>query len=133
MLSRQELAEILAETAVGRSALRTFEEWLVSRSWDVHEWGDAALRDAVYTLELAFTELSNGHSSATNFRVTCADLATQLAETLNSPISPASQIPPAALTKPGLEREIRPQRLGRLSSADIAGHAVPADPVRLAA
>jgi hypothetical protein len=116
MLNVHDLARQLADAAVGRIALREFEEWLVSRSWDVHDWGSPALQDAVYALELAFGEYSNGHRDATYIRVFCADLATQLSTTAAgvSPIGTCS--------------------LGRqVSSLDIAGRAIPADLLPLAA
>jgi hypothetical protein len=113
MFSRDEFAQKLAGMAVGKIAIHDFEEWLVSRGWNVHEWADPALQDAVYTLELEFGEISNGHSDRTRLRVVCADLATQL-ETGSSPVSPS--------------------RLGRqVSSVDIASHAIPAGLVGVAA
>jgi hypothetical protein len=81
MLNTREFAQELVGAAVGRIALRDFEDWLVSRSWNVHEWGTPEMKDAVYALELELGEFSNGHRDVTHLRVFCADLASQLETT----------------------------------------------------
>jgi hypothetical protein len=84
MLRAEELAHRMTEFAVGRVALREFEDWLVQSSWNAHEWASPDLRDAVYTLELVLAEYTNGHASSSHVRAVAGDVARELDASLHS-------------------------------------------------
>jgi hypothetical protein len=113
MLNNQELVEKLSEVAIGKMKLGDFEEWFVPASWNANVWATAQVRDAVYSLELAIAEYSNGHVDSSYLRALSGGIAHELHQ---------------------LAQSVVPARIGNhLSSAEIAQAGVPARPVRVAA
>lgn len=113
MLFTADLAQRLTEFAVGRVAVREFEEWLVHASWNANTWAAPDLQDAVYSLELVLAEYSNGHVSNSYVRAFAGDVARKLGASLHS---------------------IRPAQIGlRMVTADVAQACVAASPVLAAA
>ena len=113
MLNNQELVQKLSEVAIGKMKLRDFEDWFVPASWNANLWATRQVRDAVYSLELAIAEYSNGHLDSSYLRALSGEIAHNLHE---------------------LTQSIAPARIGnRLSSAEIAQAGVAARPVQAAA
>jgi hypothetical protein len=87
MLSCRELNEKLSDVAIGRMSIRDFEEWFVPASWNANAWATPALRDAVYSLELAIAEYSNGHVHSSYLRAFSGDIARELEQSSQSIVS----------------------------------------------
>jgi hypothetical protein len=83
MLDAQDFIRRLSDFAVGRLTIREFEEWFVAASWNVHDWAEPVLRDAVYMLEIAFAEHSNGHVSTSFLRASAGDIVRELETSAN--------------------------------------------------
>ena len=113
MLSAQEFVHRLSEFAIGRLAVRDFEDWFVQASWNPDLWAPPALRDAVYSLELVLAEYSNRHVSNSYVRAFAGDVARELEASVNS---------------------IVPSAIGvRMATADVMRARVVATPVLTAA
>lgn len=113
MLGVKELADRLAELAMGRGAVREFEDWFVQASWNAQGWASADLRNVVYSLELELAGYSNGNRSNSYVRAFAGDLARHL--------SARSQcIRPVVIATP-------------LTTAELLRYAVVAHPVLAAA
>jgi hypothetical protein len=113
MLSAAELAHRLSDFAMGLGTVRDFENWLVHASWNAHDWAPADVRDAVYSIELALAEYSNGHRSNSYLRAVAGDIARELDSRLNN---------------------IRPTRIAsQIATSDLLRHALPANPLAAAA
>lgn len=113
MLKTEELVNRLAEFAVGRIAVRDFEDWFVRASWNAHAWAPPALREAVYSLELVLAEYSNRHVGNSYLRAFAGDIARALEESSNT---------------------ILPSPVGaRMAAADLVNARIAATPVLAAA
>ena len=113
MLNSQGLVQKLAEVAVGKMRLDEFEEWFVPASWNANVWATPQVRGAVYSLELAIAEYSNGHVDSSYLRALSGGIAHELHQ---------------------LDQSVVPARIGNhLSNAAIAQAGVAARPVRVAA
>src|SRR5581483_2526465 len=63
-----EIHEALREYLEGRVPLREFEDWFVSRTWNVRQFDDPSLNDLVYEIELRLAEYTNGHRTEGELR-----------------------------------------------------------------
>jgi hypothetical protein len=88
MLVDEQLAYKLSELAMGRVAIRDFEEWFVQSSWNANAWASPSLREAVYSLELVLAEYSNQHVSHSYLRASAGEVARGLRASMNG-IRPA--------------------------------------------
>lgn len=53
----------LAQSIMGETTLRRFDEWFVPATWDVDRSGDQPLIDLTYEIILRLAEYSNGDCS----------------------------------------------------------------------
>jgi hypothetical protein len=81
-MTKEELIEQLTKVATGRLALKSFEDWLVSHSWNAVHWDDFLLRDVLYTMELGLAEFANRHVDSSYVRALAAEAAGTLHQTL---------------------------------------------------
>ena len=80
MVSESEIRDRLAVQLRGDLSLDDFEDWLVSQSWNMHQWASQADQRLAFAIELRLAEHDAGHLSD-------EDLARELRQLL--------QIPPA--------------------------------------
>lgn len=68
---RSEIGRFLA----GEITLDQFENWLVPRSWNVHQWGSVETQQLAYAIELGLAEHEIGHLSDEDLRKELHQLA----------------------------------------------------------
>ncbi|HCC57743.1 MAG TPA: hypothetical protein DEQ47_10865 [Solibacterales bacterium] len=56
MLNVRQLSEKIDELAADRVSVYDFERWFRTESKDFHQWADARLKDAVFSIEAALSE-----------------------------------------------------------------------------
>ena len=61
MISADEIRVCLADYVLGKIPLEDFENWFVSRSWNVHQIGDQSLQALVFEIKSRLSEYSGGH------------------------------------------------------------------------
>ncbi len=69
MISAYEIREQIARYLAGQTALDQFEDWLVSKSWNMHQDSDGQSQKLASAIELRLAELSSAHFSEAAFRM----------------------------------------------------------------
>jgi hypothetical protein len=63
MIEEREIRQRLVDLLYDQLGLEEFEDWLVQRSWNMHQDSSAGAQSLVSAIELALAEHSSGHLS----------------------------------------------------------------------
>lgn len=68
MIAENQIRETLVSYLLGKISLDEFEDWLVERSWNMHQDSEEAAQKLAAAIELRLAEHSSGHLSHADLR-----------------------------------------------------------------
>ncbi len=78
MIAELEIRKELVRFLTNEISLDDFEDWLVSKSWNMHLDSSAAAQSLASEIELCFSEFSSGHMNMAELRDELTPYATQI-------------------------------------------------------
>lgn len=99
MIRETDVRERLAAFLLEEVSLDTFEDWLVAESWNMHQDSTVEVQDLVSSIELAFSERSNGHLNDAEFRGALHAMLDEIVVSLlDDPLADSHRVPHTAAT-----------------------------------